>query len=158
MLRNPEYNEFLDYMCPAARGLGITPPPGTDSALCPRPILGTWDDHDFGWNDGDGRLENKWVGAWVVGPRFLASARTFFFCVFLMCVRMYVCFFLLLVLCSVRVTPLCPGPVLGAWDDLIRGLNSGHGGAWRGIGLLGRNSFLHLPPCFVCTRVCIVLL
>ncbi|CAM9266786.1 unnamed protein product, partial [Hapterophycus canaliculatus] len=61
MIRNPEYNEFLDFMCPAARGLAMTPPPGTNSAICPRAILGTWDDHDFGWNDGDGRLEQKWI-------------------------------------------------------------------------------------------------
>ena len=61
MVRNPEYNVFLDYMCPAARAVGVFPPPGTNSDLCPRPILGTWDDHDFGWNDGDGRLEQKWV-------------------------------------------------------------------------------------------------
>eukprot|EP00903_Cladosiphon_okamuranus_P013391 g12479.t1 len=61
MIRNPEYNQFLDFMCPAARGLAMTPPPGTDSAICPRPILGTWDDHDFGWNDGDGRNEQKWL-------------------------------------------------------------------------------------------------
>ena len=108
MLRNPEYNEFLDYMCPAARGLGITPPPGTDSALCPRPILGTWDDHDFGWNDGDGRLENKWVGAWVVGPRFLASARTFFWCVSYVCA--YVCVFFF-VACFV----FCTGNAVVSW-------------------------------------------
>lgn len=61
MIRNPEYNEFLDFMCPDARGFGMTPPPGTDAALCPRAIIGTYDDHDFGWNDGDGRLEQKWV-------------------------------------------------------------------------------------------------
>ncbi|CAN0212970.1 unnamed protein product [Pylaiella littoralis] len=61
MIRNPEYNEFLDFMCPAARGLAITPPPGTNRAICPRTILGTWDDHDFGWNDGDGRNEQKWL-------------------------------------------------------------------------------------------------
>eukprot|EP00752_Nemacystus_decipiens_P006352 g5726.t1 len=61
MIRNPEYNEFLDYMCPAARALALTPPPGTDSAICPRAILGTWDDHDSGWNDGDGRNEQKWL-------------------------------------------------------------------------------------------------
>lgn len=30
MIRNPEYNQFLDFMCPAARGLAMTPPPGTD--------------------------------------------------------------------------------------------------------------------------------
>lgn len=66
MLRSPEYNVFLDYMCPEARGLGMSPPPGTDTALCPRTILGTWDDHDYGWNDGDGRLENKWVGIFFV--------------------------------------------------------------------------------------------
>ncbi|CAN0014246.1 unnamed protein product, partial [Sphacelaria rigidula] len=61
MIRNPEYNEFLDYMCPDARAQGTTPPIGTDPLMCPRTILGTWDDHDFGWNDGDGRLEQKWV-------------------------------------------------------------------------------------------------
>ena len=66
MIRNPEYNQFLDYMCPAARGFAMTPPPGTDSAICPRPILGTWDDHDYGWNDGDGRLEEKWVSPGTV--------------------------------------------------------------------------------------------
>ncbi|CAB1097696.1 unnamed protein product [Ectocarpus sp. CCAP 1310/34] len=61
MIRNPEYNQFLDFMCPAARGLAMTPPPGTDSAICPRTILGTWDDHDYGWNDGDSRNEQKWL-------------------------------------------------------------------------------------------------
>lgn len=69
MIRNPEYNEFLDFMCPAARGLAMTPPPGTNSAICPRAILGTWDDHDFGWNDGDGRLEQKWVSQAATAPR-----------------------------------------------------------------------------------------
>lgn len=32
----------------AGRGAGRT----RNSAICPRTILGTWDDHDFGWNDG----------------------------------------------------------------------------------------------------------
>lgn len=31
------------------------------STICPRTILGTWDDHDYGWNDGDSRNEQKWV-------------------------------------------------------------------------------------------------
>ena len=94
------------------------------------------------------------VGGW---PEVSWFRKDVFF-VYFLCVCVCMCIFLLLVLCSVRVTPLCPGPVWGAWDDLIRGQNSGRGGAWRGNGLLGHNSFLHLHPCFVCTRVCIMLL
>jgi alkaline phosphatase D len=58
-LRNNEYNQFLDYMCPAAREQGLFPPPGTDPTVCTRPILGTYDDHDYGWNNGNERLPNK---------------------------------------------------------------------------------------------------
>ncbi|CAM9750791.1 unnamed protein product, partial [Phaeothamnion confervicola] len=60
-LRNPEYNQFLDYMCPNARPAGLFPPPGADPLLCPRPILGTYDDHDYGWDNGDRRLPQKWL-------------------------------------------------------------------------------------------------
>ncbi|CAN0409767.1 unnamed protein product, partial [Discosporangium mesarthrocarpum] len=59
MIRNPEYNEFLDYMCPKARAAGLIPPPGMDPDLCPRPIMGTWDDHDYGMNDGNQRMPLK---------------------------------------------------------------------------------------------------
>lgn len=55
----PEYNAFLDYMCPGHRLAGKFPPDGVDAAVCERPILGTYDDHDFGWNNGNKRLPNK---------------------------------------------------------------------------------------------------
>eukprot|EP00611_Tribonema_gayanum_P005967 TRINITY_DN151_c0_g1_i3.p1 TRINITY_DN151_c0_g1~~TRINITY_DN151_c0_g1_i3.p1 ORF type:complete len:494 (+),score=147.18 TRINITY_DN151_c0_g1_i3:660-2141(+) len=53
MLQNTEYKTFLDYMCPGAAAQGRYPPPGTNLEVCPRPVIGTWDDHDFGWNDGN---------------------------------------------------------------------------------------------------------
>ncbi|MEW5306897.1 MAG: hypothetical protein WDW36_009334 [Sanguina aurantia] len=55
----PEYMAFLEYSCPGARAAGHFPPTGSDPAMCPRPILGTYDDHDFGWNNGNKRLPNK---------------------------------------------------------------------------------------------------
>jgi len=58
-LRNEQYNEFLQFMCPKARGMGIFPPLGIDPTVCDRPIMGTYDDHDFGWNDGNKRLPDK---------------------------------------------------------------------------------------------------
>ncbi|CAN0040100.1 unnamed protein product, partial [Ascophyllum nodosum] len=61
ILQNPEYNAFLDFMCPAAREEGLFPPPGLNKAICPRAIMGTYDDHDSGWNNGDARNEQKWV-------------------------------------------------------------------------------------------------
>ncbi|KAG2486941.1 hypothetical protein HYH03_014440 [Edaphochlamys debaryana] len=38
---------------------GRFPPVGTDPTSCPRPIFGVWDDHDYGWNNGNRRLPNK---------------------------------------------------------------------------------------------------
>ena len=55
-LENTQYNQFLDYICPNARAQGIFPPPGNDPELCKGPIFGTYDDHDFGWNNGNKRL------------------------------------------------------------------------------------------------------
>ena len=60
-LQNAPYNVFLDYMCPASRALGYYPPPGTNPAMCPHAILGIYDDHDFGWNNGNRRLPHKEV-------------------------------------------------------------------------------------------------
>ena len=53
---NAQYNQFLDYICPNARVQGIFPPPGNDPELCKGPIFGVYDDHDFGWNNGNKRL------------------------------------------------------------------------------------------------------
>ncbi|GLC64325.1 hypothetical protein PLESTF_000149400 [Pleodorina starrii] len=76
-VHNLDYRAFLDYMCPPLHGAaaaaaashsglagfgaepGRFPPAGTDPAVCPRPILGVYDDHDFGWNNGNRRLPNK---------------------------------------------------------------------------------------------------
>jgi alkaline phosphatase D len=38
---------------------GRWPPAGGDPAVCPRPVLGIYDDHDFGWNNGNWRLPDK---------------------------------------------------------------------------------------------------
>jgi len=35
------------------------PPDGSDPTACPRPVLGVYDDHDSGWNNGDGRNPQK---------------------------------------------------------------------------------------------------
>jgi alkaline phosphatase D len=86
----PEYEAFLDFMCPTSSlddnagggsggdssgggGGGASlasnsrqqqqwrrrrqpwPPAGSDPRECPRPVLGTYDDHDSGWNNGDAR-------------------------------------------------------------------------------------------------------
>lgn len=50
---------FLEFMCPGALAEGYFPPPGSDRSVCPRPILGTYDDHDFGWNNGNRREPDK---------------------------------------------------------------------------------------------------
>eukprot|EP00613_Pedinella_sp_CCMP2098_P076997 CAMPEP_0171939682 /NCGR_PEP_ID=MMETSP0993-20121228/36516_1 /TAXON_ID=483369 /ORGANISM="non described non described, Strain CCMP2098" /LENGTH=601 /DNA_ID=CAMNT_0012581575 /DNA_START=397 /DNA_END=2202 /DNA_ORIENTATION=+ len=55
-LGNPDYKLFLEDMCPGAMAKGEFPPVGP---LCPRPILGTYDDHDFGWNNGNHREPDK---------------------------------------------------------------------------------------------------
>ena len=52
----PGYQAFLRYMCPHWESLnmgGGPVPPGDDLAACPRPVLGTYDDHDYvGWSRG----------------------------------------------------------------------------------------------------------
>ncbi|GLI65466.1 hypothetical protein VaNZ11_008816 [Volvox africanus] len=76
-IHQPDYRAFLDFMCPPMHGAasastvsvsgsmgfgaepGRFPPTGTDPAICPRPIFGVYDDHDFGWNNGNRRLPNK---------------------------------------------------------------------------------------------------
>eukprot|EP00232_Nephroselmis_pyriformis_P014858 CAMPEP_0182875012 /NCGR_PEP_ID=MMETSP0034_2-20130328/13283_1 /TAXON_ID=156128 /ORGANISM="Nephroselmis pyriformis, Strain CCMP717" /LENGTH=575 /DNA_ID=CAMNT_0025007745 /DNA_START=19 /DNA_END=1742 /DNA_ORIENTATION=+ len=58
-LTNPGYRGFLEFMCPGHVARGLFPPPGGDPAVCPRAILGTYDDHDYGWNDGNKRLPHK---------------------------------------------------------------------------------------------------
>lgn len=54
-LANPGYRQFLEYMCPGYEKRVRFPPPGSDPSTCPHPILGVYDDHDFGWNNGDAR-------------------------------------------------------------------------------------------------------
>ncbi|CAM6129940.1 unnamed protein product [Calypogeia fissa] len=56
-LQNPDYKEFLQYMCPDSRSNPISA--WGDLALCNKPIVGTWDDHDYNWQDGDKRLPTK---------------------------------------------------------------------------------------------------
>lgn len=58
-LEHPDYVRFLRYMCPAWQPHGLFGPDGADPALCPRTILGTWDDHDYNWQDGNRRLPRK---------------------------------------------------------------------------------------------------
>ncbi|CEL96472.1 unnamed protein product [Vitrella brassicaformis CCMP3155] len=55
-LQQPDYQQFLRFMCPKWNQSYDTPIPGPD---CHRPILGTYDDHDFMWNNGNRRLPNK---------------------------------------------------------------------------------------------------
>eukprot|EP00877_Chromochloris_zofingiensis_P012778 jgi/Chrzof1/7754/Cz02g35160.t1 len=55
----PQYLAFLDYMCPNHQSKGAFPPIGSDPGFCPRPIFGVYDDHDSGWNNGDGRNPAK---------------------------------------------------------------------------------------------------
>ncbi|KAI8466011.1 MAG: hypothetical protein J3K34DRAFT_435005 [Monoraphidium minutum] len=57
----PEYRAFWDFMCPPARlpRGAVFPPDGSDPGQCPRPVFGTYDDHDSGWNDGDRRNPAK---------------------------------------------------------------------------------------------------
>ena len=46
----PGYQAFLRYMCPhweSSNAGGGPVPPGDDLAACPRPVLGTYDDHDY---------------------------------------------------------------------------------------------------------------
>ena len=74
-----EYKQFLNFMCPGALASGMIPPPGLDASICTRTILGIYDDHDFGWNNGNKRLPDKKIfkdmyldaiGESVDSPRF----------------------------------------------------------------------------------------
>lgn len=51
-VQQPGYQAFLRYACPGfdahADGEPLTVPPGDDLAVCPRPVLGVYDDHDYG--------------------------------------------------------------------------------------------------------------
>eukprot|EP01039_Chlorochromonas_danica_P000349 gene350-374_t len=58
-LRSGPYLNFLNYMCPKAMQKGIFPPPGSNPELCDRALLGIYDDHDFGWNNGNMREPQK---------------------------------------------------------------------------------------------------
>lgn len=53
------YNQFLDYMCPNSSAKGLFPPDGSDPDVCQHPIYGIYDDHDFGWNNGNSRELEK---------------------------------------------------------------------------------------------------
>ena len=62
----PGYRAFLRYACPGfddaspgGGGGGAWVPAGDDLTVCPRPILGTYDDHDYGANNMNRRLPNK---------------------------------------------------------------------------------------------------
>ena len=59
VLNSDGYGKFLEFMCPGSLRMNQFPPPGRDATICPRPILGVYDDHDFGWNNGNRRLPNK---------------------------------------------------------------------------------------------------
>jgi len=58
-LSNPDYAQFLAFMCPGHRAKGLHPPTGSDPSVCSRQILGTYDDHDYGWEHGNRRLPQK---------------------------------------------------------------------------------------------------
>ena len=49
-LLNHGYREFLKFMCPDFRTGSVMAP---DGVTCKRPIIGTYDDHDFGYNNGN---------------------------------------------------------------------------------------------------------
>jgi len=56
-LLDNDYQEFLRFMCPDYDD-GLTLPP--QGNRCPKPVLGSYDDHDFGWNNGNRNLPNKY--------------------------------------------------------------------------------------------------
>lgn len=58
-LQDRSYGRFLEYMCPNSLEQGYFPPPGHNSEICPKPIFGIYDDHDFGWNNGYTREPHK---------------------------------------------------------------------------------------------------
>eukprot|EP00210_Caulerpa_lentillifera_P006442 g6154.t1 len=55
-LLDDDYYRFLSHMCPNMNQ-SIQFPPKGDS--CEKPIMGTYDDHDYGWNNGNRYLPNK---------------------------------------------------------------------------------------------------
>ncbi|KAG1658589.1 hypothetical protein FOA52_016201 [Chlamydomonas sp. UWO 241] len=55
----PDYRAFLTYMCPGSETRAQWPPTGSDPSACQRAVLGTYDDHDSGWNNGNGRMPAK---------------------------------------------------------------------------------------------------
>jgi len=59
VLESDGYTQLLEYLCPGHTAANQFPPAGRDPSVCPRPILGTYDDHDYGWNNGDRRLPNR---------------------------------------------------------------------------------------------------
>ncbi|GAX80017.1 hypothetical protein CEUSTIGMA_g7456.t1 [Chlamydomonas eustigma] len=63
----PEYQSFLQYMCPGSNTSAQVPVPGSDPDYCPRPVLGTYDDHDSGWNNGNDRLVGDHDNGWNNG-------------------------------------------------------------------------------------------
>lgn len=62
-VQQPGYQAFLRYACPgfdsAADGASLSVPAGDDLEACPRPVLGVYDDHDYGINNFNRRLPNK---------------------------------------------------------------------------------------------------
>ena len=56
----PNYRSFLEFMCPGSTTSAAQfPAPGSDPTFCPRAVLGTYDDHDSGWNNGNDRLVRR---------------------------------------------------------------------------------------------------
>ncbi|KAG0578100.1 hypothetical protein M758_5G198700 [Ceratodon purpureus] len=55
-LSNLDYSKFVDFMCSTSKNNSWR---SLDLSLCDRPILGTWDDHDYNWQDGDKRMPTK---------------------------------------------------------------------------------------------------
>ncbi|KAI5079699.1 hypothetical protein GOP47_0005178 [Adiantum capillus-veneris] len=58
-LSNPDYAQFLAFMCPGHRAKRLHPPTGSDPSVCQRQIFGTYDDQDYGWEHGNRRLPQK---------------------------------------------------------------------------------------------------
>jgi len=56
---SPAYQGFLEYMCPNHTARSAVVPTGADPSQCRYPILGTYDDHDSGWNNGNRRMPQK---------------------------------------------------------------------------------------------------
>ena len=70
------YQAFMEHMCPGSRVAGMVPPPGTDTRVCPKPIMGVYDDHDFGWNNGNRRYETPKPGMVFKHPRLPSKDST----------------------------------------------------------------------------------